>query len=278
MNRRWRPAVFFEAEGLGGGGGSLITDDQPGGSPEGNQGDTDNNPPAGNNPPGGEGNPGQVPGWVSGLTADLRENELVKAHAKPSDFVKAALAWKSKADGAIVKPGEGATPEEVEAYHKAMGIPAKAEEYQLAENELLGKDFAKAQRELFLKHGLTQDQAKALYEENVKQLQSGAEALKQANQTARAEAETALKKEFGESYTQKLSEARTALKRFAPADVISYLDKTGLGNNPGLIKMFAAIQAQIGGDSLLGGSNAGGGTDPKEEVKRRFPNSPQMYS
>ena len=276
MNRQWRPSVFYQADG-GEGGGSLITGIQPGGDQGDNQDQTNNNPPAGNNPEG-EGNQNQVPGWVSGLTADLRDNEFVKGHAKPSDFVKAALAWKSKADGSIVKPGEGATPEEVAAYNKAMGIPAKAEDYKLPDNQLLDKDFVKAQRELFLKQGLSQDQAKSIYEETIKQMQGGADAIKNANQTARVEAETALKKEFGDNYTQKLTEAQSALRRFATEDVISYLDKTGLGNNVGLIKMFAAIQNQIGGDSLLSGANAGGANDPREEVKRRFPNSPQMYS
>lgn len=276
MIRQWRPSVLFEAEG-GEGGGSLLTGIQPGGNQEGNQDQTNNEPPAGNNPDGG-GSQDQVPGWVSGLTADLRDNEFVKGHAKPSDFVKAALGWKSKADGSIVKPGEGATPEEVAAYNKALGIPAKAEDYQLPDNKLLGKDFAAAQRELFLKQGLSQDQAKSVYEATIKQLQGGADAIKKANQTARAEAETALKKEFGDKYTQTLTDAQSALRRFAPEELISYLDKTGLGNHVGLIKMLSAIQGQIGGDSLLSGANAGGNSDPNEEGKRRFPNSPQMYS
>jgi len=258
-------------EGGDNGGATLLT----GGQPE--QGDTagqvQTNPAApANNPAAGE---GDVPGWISGLTSDLRTNPIVLGHKKPSDFVKAALEWKGKAETAIVKPGEGATPEEVEAYRTAMGIPKDTSGYELPESNLVSKEFLDAQRELYLKHGLNKEQAKAVHEATVAQIAKGAELLKKANQDARNDAEKTLKAELGDKYPQTLKSAQNALRRFATPELVKYLTDTGMGNNAALIKTFAAIQEQIGGDSLLGGSR--GEPTALSEVQKRFPNSPEMF-
>lgn len=258
-------------EGGDAGGETLLTGVQPEqGAASQNQ--TNIAPPV-NNPASGE---GDIPGWLSGLTSDLRTNPVVIGHKKPSDFVKAALGWKDKAESAIVKPGEGATPEQVEAYRTAMGIPKDASGYELPESDLVGKEFLEAQRELYLKHELTADQAKAVHEATVGQIAKGAELLKQANVEARTQAEKTLKAELGDRFPQVLQSAQNALRRFATPELNKYLTETGMGNNAELIKTFAAIQDQIGGDSLLGGSR--GGVQPLSEAQKRFPNSPEMHA
>jgi hypothetical protein len=258
-------------EGGDNGGATLLTGGQPEQGDPAAQVQTNPAPPT-NNPASGE---GDVPGWISGLTSDLRTNPVVLGHKKPSDFVKAALEWKGKAETAIVKPGEGATPEEVAAYRTAMGIPADATGYELPESDLVGKEFLDAQRELYLQHGLTADQAKAVHEATVAQIAKGAQMLKQANVEARTQAEKTLKAELGDKYTQTIKSAQNALRRFATPELVQYLTDTGMGNNAELIKTFATIQEQIGGDSLLGGTK--GGAQPLSEVQKRFPNSPEMF-
>ena len=273
--KRFSTPIFFEADAGAPGGDSILTEGNQG-TPGSKQQDTNNAGDAGNNPPAGEGTQNQPPGWLSGLTSDLRDNDLVKGAQKPSDFVKAALGWKAQLDKSIVRPGKDATPEQVLAYHTAMGIPAKAEDYGLTKNELVSDEFIKAQSELYLAQGLSKDQAKAMHEHSLKHMQDGASAIKAANLKARTDTEATLKAEYGDKYDQTLNDARNALRRFASPEDMEYLNNTGLGNDAGLIKMFANIQSRIGGDSLLGGGRQGNAGSATSEIKNRFPNSPQM--
>ena len=275
MLKRLTMPIFFGADAGATGGESILAGDNQGTSGSGQQ-DTNNAGAAGNNPSAGEGNQNQAPGWLSGLTSDLRDNELVKGSQKPSDFVKEALRWKAQLDKSIVRPEKDATPEQVSAYRTAMGIPAKAEDYGLTKSEFASDEFIKAQSELFLSQGLSKDQAKAMHEQTLKSMQDGASAIKAANLKARTETEAALRKEYGDKYDSTLNDARNALRRFASPEDMEYLNQTGLGNDAGLIKMFANIQSRIGGDSLLGGGPAGNAGSEKNEIKSRFPNSPQM--
>ena len=80
--------------------------------------------------------------WTSLLPADLREHEALKGYAKPGDFVKEALTWKAKGEGALKLPGKDASEEERSAFFAALGVPGKAEEYVLQYPETYQKDEA----------------------------------------------------------------------------------------------------------------------------------------
>ena len=168
----------------------------------------------------------------------------------------------------------GCDREQVAAYRKAMGIPENEDGYELPQSELMNDEFVKQQKDFYLKNNFTADQAKAVHEALIGQMVKGVDALQKANLEARQEAERTLKTELGDKYNQTLTDAKNALRRFASEDDVAYLTKTGLGNDAGIIKMFANIQRQIGGDSLL---NPQGTQGTNNSVKEMFPNSPEMW-
>ncbi len=129
-------------------------------------------------------------------------------------------------------------------------------------------------REIYHKANLTNAQAKAVHEYITAKVKEGLDSVATANRDARANAEKALKSELKDKYDATLENAKNFVRRFADEETRDYLTKTGLGNDAGLIKMFAKVQEQIGGDSLLGGS----AQSTQDELKRRFPNSPEMWS
>lgn len=254
------------APDAGNDGGTILTGNQPG--TEGNAGDSNNGDNQTNNPEEGS----VMPGWVSGVGAEYKD--YVKDYKTPTDFIKAAKGWNEKLQNSIVKPGEGATAQEVEAYRKVMGIPDKTEGYELPESDLMSEEFTSTQREFYLKNNLSNEQAKEVHKALISHMEKGIDAIQKANLQAREEAETALKGELGDKYNQTLKDAQNALRRFASEEDVKYLTKTGLGNDAGIIKMFANIQKQIGGDSLL---NLPSSATSKNEAKERFPNSPEQW-
>lgn len=271
ITRSFNERIQFEADG-GADGGTLLS-----GIPDGQA--INEATPAANQPSGVQGE-GQVtePGWLSGLTADLRGNDLVKQYAKPSDFVKESLGWKAQLENSIVKPGADATPEALKAYRSALGVPDSPEGYELEADPIAGEDFLKAQRDMYHAQGLNKEQAKAMYDANISTMKQGADAIKRSNTEARAMTLETLNKEFGDKANSVINDASTALKRFATKEDMDYLNKTGLGNDAGLIRMFSRIQGLIGGDSLLGKSEQNTPSSMRSEVAARFPNSPEMLT
>lgn len=260
--------LVLMAPDAGGGEGTLLTGAQPEG--EGNQGQQNNDGNQTNNPAG-EGSV-NTPGWLGGVAKEY--HDALKGFQKPTDFVKEALTWKDQLSNSIVKPPEGATAEQVAAYRQAMGIPENEDGYELPQSEMMNEEFVKQQKEFYLKNNFTAEQAKAVHEALIGQMVKGVDALQKANLEARQEAERTLKTELGDKYNQTLTDAKNALRRFASEEDVAYLTKTGLGNDAGIIKMFANIQKQIGGDSLL---NPQGNTGTDAGVKEMFPNSPEMW-
>ena len=149
--KSWEPLLLMEQEGAAGG-ETLLGGEQPAGQ-EGAAGTQTNDPQGQNNPDAGK---GQLPGWISGLEAELRNNPLITAHQKLR-AVKEALQWKEKAM-AIVRL-QGATPEEVAAYQRLW--ESRQSPRITSWTRGFSDEFAKAQRELYHKSGVTADQAKA---------------------------------------------------------------------------------------------------------------------
>jgi hypothetical protein len=82
-------------------------------------------------------------GWRSELPDALKENDTFKSYATKNDLWKGHIDlsdkvkdYESKLANAILKPGENATPEEMAAYRKAIGVPDKPEDYQFTKPKL----------------------------------------------------------------------------------------------------------------------------------------------
>jgi len=142
-----------------------------------------------------------------------------------------------------------------------LGRPDSPDDYQLPEvsedsavkmPEGMDQWFKTKAHEL----GLTNKQARELWggyvsevaEKEVQNLQTHA-------QQQRQEAEKQLKSEFGNAFQEKLQDAREALKQYdVDGSVAQALDRTGAGNDPGVVKMLAQIGEQFREDKVGGSS------------------------
>ena len=220
-----------------------------------------------------EGSPS--PGWLSGVSAEYRD-KIGSEYKTVTDFAKEALAWKEKASQPMPeKPGEGATAAEVEAYRKTMGIPVDTAGYEIERSEFIDDSGDADLRKAFLDANLDSIQAKAIYALIADKAKQGIAAIEKANKDAHEKAERALKEQLQGDYEKTVADAGKAFARFGTQADIEYLNKTGLGNDPGIIMMFARIQNAIGGDSVIPGQGPAG--PQLSEAKARFPNSPMMH-
>ncbi|MCI1184663.1 peptidase [Escherichia coli] len=158
------------------------------------------------------------------------------------------------------KPADGDKPaEKAEKNQKQEGAPEKYE-FQAGEGVELDtealKDFEPVARDL----NLTNEQAQKLVDAYPKILagvqQRQAEAWQA--QTEQWAADVKADKEIGgDKLTTNLSAAQRALDQFGTPELKEYLEGTGLGNHPELVKAFIKIGKAMSEDGMVDGSNQG---------------------
>ena len=159
------------------------------------------------------------------------------------------------------KPADGDKPAEKpdDKEQKQEGAPEKYEftagEGIELDTEAL-KDFEPVARDL----NLTNEQAQKLVDAYPKILagvqQRQAEAWQA--QTEQWAADVKADKEIGgDKLTANLSAAQRALDQFGSSELKEYLNATGLGNHPDLVKTFVKIGKAMSEDGMVDGSNQG---------------------
>ncbi|EBZ4662830.1 peptidase [Salmonella enterica subsp. enterica serovar Bovismorbificans] len=193
----------------------------------------------------------------------------------PTGDVPASAADQEKPEGDKPQPGtEGDKPPEEKSAdgdkskedkpaedkeQKQEGAPEKYE-FQAAEGVELDaealKDFEPVAREL----NLTNEQAQKLVDTYPKILEGVQHRQMEAWQktTEQWAADVKADKEIGgDKLTSNLSAAQRALDQFGTPELKEYLNTTGLGNHPDLVKTFVKIGKAMSEDGMVDGSNQG---------------------
>lgn len=108
------------------------------------------------------------PTWLTQVSPDRRDRKELHKYAKLNDLVDDHLSMEAKLSRAIIVPDpEKATPEEVAAFKKGMGIPEKAEDYAFDADKFKGAPdidkLAEAVRAQAAEAGLTKGQAAKVF-------------------------------------------------------------------------------------------------------------------
>lgn len=195
----------------------------------------------------------------------------------PAADAPASAADPAKPEGDKPQPGtEGDKPQEEkpaddekpadkpdDKEQKPEGAPEKYE-FKAGEGVDLDtealKDFEPVAREL----NLTNEQAQKLVDAYPKILagvqQRQAEAWQKQTE-GWAETVKADKEIGGDKLTANLSAAQRALEQFGDTELKEYLDSTGLGNHPALVKAFIKVGKAMSEDKVVTGGHESGGSD-----------------
>ena len=227
----------------------------------------------------GAGNPPSDQPWHSlvlqgeGEQAKLNDPAqwLDKAPAPLAKFIKDQMtAARAKTDGMVRIPGEQATPEEWAAFHKAIGVPEKPEDYGLQPPAKLpeGVQHDAAMEAAFLSKakelGLNKKQVEALRDW---QVEAVGQSVMQAKQTMAQQIE-AEKKElqarFGDKLDSTIAEGKSLLNaKGVPEGIKKYINEGGLdpqsGNFGGadFVEFAAWVSRATGEDRGAGGVRGG---------------------
>lgn len=202
--------------------------------------------------------------WMSALTTEQKADvDLVKALSKfPKgipDLAPSYAELEKKVGQALAVPNEKATAEEWATFYSKVGRPAKPEDYKLGKVDLPEGLTADAAMQLgFLKtaheNGLNNAQVAALHSWYMTEMGKQIVAAQKIVKISKAEAETAMRKEFGAEYDSRQAYMERGFQQFATPALSQLFSTTGLGNHPEVIAMFIKMGTVISEHPFVDGS------------------------
>jgi hypothetical protein len=219
--------------------------------------------------------------WTAQLPDDLKTNETLTGYATLGDFAKAHLETHGKVSeyegkvkdfegkvgdlekrltNTIQKPSENATPEELAAFHRALGVPDKPEDYKFEKPKDLpaGLDYSDGVVQWWAqvahKAGLSDKTAKTVFEEYNKmaiaqynqQVKDLTEKVDKENSTAQA----ALKEKWGTEYDKNYELAVRCVEHFGGEEFGKKVVEYGLGNDPAFLEFMVNVSKVFKDDTL----------------------------
>lgn len=157
----------------------------------------------------------------------------------------------------------------------ASAAPETYEPFQLPDGVTLDTHAVELATPLFKELGLTQENAQkvvGLYTELTKQLDERINATRTETVAEWLKQAKADKEIGGAKWSKSLEHAQGIVTKFADAETRQFLEETGLGNHPGLIKMLAKAGAHFSEGSFVA-PGASGSSAPRSLEQVFYPDA-----
>jgi hypothetical protein len=215
--------------------------------------------------------------WRASI-ADDKVRKLADRYTSPAELAKALSEANSEISKRVKVPGEGASEEEVAKYRKSIGVPDKADAYEVARPEHIAEDMFKSEavqgvfnglKAAAHQHNLSQTQLDGLTKWYFAHEAETMQAVTKADEQHMAAAEASLRKEWGKDYDLNLAYANEALGRFGGIHDMELKGGTLLRNHPAFVKTMAEFGRATGeGQPQLGLHGSEAGVNAKNEIAK----------
>lgn len=198
--------------------------------------------------------------WLEQVEQSLRGHEALKDLGGPNDLAKAYLktrdeftGLKGEFEGAIKPLGKDATPEQREAFYRALGKPEKPTEYAFPKVEGIERDpkFVEWAQNTLHKIGIPKEMGEQVAAQFDAFTLEMVKANNEAVAKAKTDAETKLKTELGAEYPAAVELTKRFLTKYAKPEDTAFLEESGMGNHPALIRMIVDFAKKTGEDTSL---------------------------
>jgi hypothetical protein len=224
-----------------------------------------------------------VQDWKTGLDAEfvktLPESYVKKFDGKPtSDVLKSHVelekAFGKKIEGMVKLPTEQSTPEEIAAFHKALGVPDKIEGYELAIPEADKDAFesiAGIVKAAALESGVAPKSLSNVWGKVVEAMTAQNKALEEKGLAMMKADEESLKTEWGAKFEENNAVVDKVYGKLNTGnDLKGILETFGLSNHPAVKKAFLELAPLV----VEGKTIIGSGDGPKPQtITDELPNT-----
>lgn len=201
--------------------------------------------------------------WMRGLTTEQKaDTDLIESLTKFEkgipDIVKSYTELEKKQSQTLSVPNEGDTDEQVKAYRKAIGVPEKSTDYELAEVTLpegvaVDDQMQTQYLELALKQGLTPGQAKSIHEWYMKTIGPQLVDARLIVKTTMEEATAAMKTRHAND-PDALTYMERGFEALNKPGLAKLFADTGYGNHPLIVDLCIEHGKAIGDSKFVDGS------------------------
>lgn len=209
--------------------------------------------------------------WASELSPELKAMVDAKGYKSPTDVVQ-AYAHAQRLIGAekIPLPRNG---EWDETAREKLGIPKTADGYNLNRPELpegisYDESFEKAALPVAHQLGLTPHQLQGLVDFYASHQAQSYQSAARSRTDEQALAIESLRTEWGATYDTRLTQAARAARYFGGEALVTFLNESGVGNNPDLIRAFAKAGVLLGEDNMKSGETQSTTLAPDEALHK----------
>lgn len=183
---------------------------------------------------------------------DMQQGELMTQTSDAADLSGLNVQPNNVQEETIII-GNEITPQDMERIYKKLGRPDEPDKYDLTEivpdnfNKGLVDEFKKKAFDIGLSNEKTRELADWYKGVELKQV----EAINNQRKAMADHHLLELKRDFGVNFEKEVNYARKAIDAYTDKSFKQYMDESGLGNHPALVKAFAKIGRELSEDKLV---------------------------
>ena len=214
--------------------------------------------------------------WKETISEEFRNDPNISKFTEIDELAKSYInATRMIGQDKVAVPNENSTDDQWQEVYGKLGRPESPDKYKLEVqsetaplNDTAIKQFAENAHQL----GLNNKQAQGILEFYKNSMEGSIQQARVDTETAQANAEQELRKEWGRSYDENIKKAGAIAKANMSEDILNMelKDGTRIGDHPSVIKGFASIANLMSEDKLVSteSENVDRGTDYEAEISK----------
>ena len=214
--------------------------------------------------------------WKDSISQEFREDPNISKFTEIDSLAKSYInATRMIGQDKVAVPNENSTDDQWNEVYEKLGRPESADKYKLdVQSEIVPLDegAVKSFAENAHKLGLNNKQAQGILEYYKDSMEGTAQQSRIDTETAQAQSEAELRKEWGRSFDENLKKAGAIAKANMSEDILNMelKDGTRIGDHAAVIKGFANIANLMSEDKMIGTDedSATGGRNLDEEISK----------
>lgn len=221
--------------------------------------------------------------WLKGADLDIIKDPSLQSIPDVATLAKSYVhAQKMVGKDKVVVPDANSSEEDWAAFYRKAGLPESIDTYELSAPEgLYSDEQAAAIKQLAFENNIMPSQMAKILEAQKGFLDERTTTEAEQDQELVEQALAELKEEWGEEgYNANVAKAQTVIEEFAPEGFTEYLEETGLGDDPMMIKLLSKIGENLTEDTFQADSVAHLGVskeDAESEIASILGNDASPY-
>jgi len=212
--------------------------------------------------------------WKETISEEFRKNPNIEKFTEIDALAKSYInAVSMIGQDKVAVPNQNSTDDQWNEVYSKLGRPESPDKYKLQVNSdvvPLDESAVKSFAENAHKLGLNNKQAQGILEYYKNSMEGSVQQSKIDMETAQAQAEQELRKEWGRSFDENIKRAASVAKANMNPEILDMQlqDGTRLGDHPAIIKGFANIANLMSEDKMIGTGedNSATGRDYDAEI------------